>query len=100
MIALARSAVVFAVLGLLSVPAWAGQTWLLWVEAPVGSDQWSVASIPQPRFNAKDDCEKRARQFNETEQLLAKMERRIGEAQDQFTCLPDTVDPRPEGALR
>jgi hypothetical protein len=29
--------------------------WVLWVEAPVGSDQWSVASVPQARFTASKD---------------------------------------------
>jgi hypothetical protein len=26
--------------------------WVLWVESPAGSDQWSVATVPQARFTA------------------------------------------------
>jgi hypothetical protein len=91
---------VVLVLTLASMQTWAGQTWVLWVEAPTGSDQWSVVSIPQPRFKAKGECEKRAQQLNDTEQLLAKIERTTGDARDAFSCLPDIVDPRPERALR
>jgi hypothetical protein len=63
--------------------AWAAEAWVLWVEAPVGSDQWSIAGLREARFKAKEECE-----------------RMTGDARDVFTCLPDTVDPRPEGALR
>ena len=34
--------------------------WVLWVEAPTGSDQWSVASVPQSRFTAQEGCQRRA----------------------------------------
>jgi hypothetical protein len=88
------------VLTLASMPASAAETWILWVEAPLGSDQWSIVSIPQPRFKAKDECERRARYLNEMERLIARMERATGDSRDEFSCLPDTVDPRPEGALR
>lgn len=30
--------------------------WVLWVEAPAGSHQWSFASVPQSRFAAKGEC--------------------------------------------
>jgi hypothetical protein len=30
--------------------------WVLWVEAPAGSHQWSIASVPQSRFAAKGEC--------------------------------------------
>lgn len=93
-----RLSVVALVLTLAPMQAWA--EWVMWVEAPLGSDQWSIASIPQPRFKAKGECEKRAQQLNDTERLLAKIERMTGESRDVFSCLPDTVDPRPEGALR
>ena len=93
-----RLSVVALVLTLAPTQAWA--EWVMWVEAPLGSDQWSIASIPQPRFKAKGECEKRAQQLNDTERLLAKIERMTGESRDVFSCLPDTVDPRPEGALR
>jgi hypothetical protein len=69
--------------------------WVIWVEAPVGSDQWSIAPIAQPRFEAKGDCERRAEALNELERTIARMERATGEARDLYTCLPCTVDPRP-----
>ena len=69
--------------------------WVLWVEAPVGSDQWSVARIASPRFTARETCEDKARELNDLERSIATMQRSTGEARDQFSCLPDTVDPRP-----
>jgi hypothetical protein len=89
-----------AALLLWPVGAWAEPAWVLWVEAPLGSDEWSVARIPQARFAVKDECDRRAQRLNESELAIAKMERSGGESRDVFTCLPDTVDPRPEGALR
>jgi hypothetical protein len=88
-----------AVLGCTGM-AGGGATWVLWVEAPANSDQWSVAAIPQPRFETRDECDRRARNFNETVELVGRMEGTTGDARDVFSCLPDTVDPRPEGALR
>ena len=82
------------------IQAQPAQAWVLWVEAPAGSDQWSIASIPPSRFDARDECERRARHLNESERAIARMERATGESGDVFSCLPDTVDPRPEGALR
>ena len=73
--------------------------WVLWVESPAGSDQWSVATIPQPRFTARDECERQADALNTFERTIAKMERVSGDTTDVFSCLPCTVDPRPEGAL-
>ena len=69
--------------------------WVLWVEAPMGSDQWSVARIASPRFTAREACEDKARELNDLERSIATMQRSTGEARDQFSCLPDTVDPRP-----
>jgi hypothetical protein len=80
--------------------AWAVEAWVLWVEAPVGSDQWSIASVREARFKAKEECERSAQNLNGFEATMAKAERMTGDARDVFTCLPDTVDPRPEGALR
>jgi hypothetical protein len=69
--------------------------WVLWVEEPVGSDQWSVARVAEPRFASRDACEKKADELNDLERSIATMQRSIGDARDQFSCLPDTVDPRP-----
>jgi hypothetical protein len=96
-----RLSVVLIVLTLAPMhPALGGQAWVLWVEAPVGSDQWSIAGTSASTFTAKDECERHALKLNEFEATIAKMERMIGDSRDVFTCLPDAVDPRPEGALR
>lgn len=73
--------------------------WVLWVEAPTGSDQWSVASAPQSRFTAKDECQRRADDLNAFESTMHRMQGTSGEAHDAYSCQPCTVDPRPEGAL-
>jgi len=91
-----RLCLLLTALPLAAMQTGAGGPWVLWVEAPAGSDQWSLIS----RFPAKDDCERRAVRLNEAEQSVAKTERMTGESLDAFSCLPETVDPRPEGALR
>jgi len=73
--------------------------WVLWVEAPTSSDQWSVASVPQSRFTAKEDCQRRANDLNAFELTMHRMQGTSGEAHDAYSCQPCTVDPRPEGAL-
>ena len=83
-----------------TTPGVAQSAWVLWVEAPAGSDQWSIAHIPELRFETNEGCQRRAQDFNDLELSIAKMERTSAEAGDLFTCLPDTVDPRPERALR
>jgi hypothetical protein len=93
-----RVSIVVLVVTLAPTTAWA--EWVLWVEAPVGSDHWSVPGIAASRFIAKDECERQALKLNEFEATIAKMERMTGDSRDVFTCLPDTIDPRPEGALR
>jgi hypothetical protein len=86
---------------LLGVATWASADglWVLWVEAPAGSDQWSLAPVPETKFKAEADCQRHAQDLNEFELTRAKGERWGGEARDLFSCLPDTVDPRPEAAL-
>jgi hypothetical protein len=93
--------VLLALLCLLAIaaPAQAECVWLLWVEAPLGSDQWSVAGTPRSRFTEKEECERHAADLNAFELTVARMQRASGEARDAFTCFPCTVDPRPEGAL-
>jgi hypothetical protein len=73
--------------------------WVLWVEAPVGSDQWSVVRDPQSEFGAREECQRHADDLNALELTMAKGEFTAGAAHDIFTCFPCTVDPRPEGAL-
>jgi hypothetical protein len=87
----------------LSVPVVAGPAttcpWVLWVEAPMGSDQWSVASAPRTRFTARDDCQRLADDLNVFEGTMHLAEGASGVAHDAYSCQPCTVDPRPEGAL-
>ena len=73
--------------------------WVLWVEAPTGSDQWSIASVPQSRFTAKENCQRSADDLNAFELTMHKMQRTGSEVHDTYSCQPCTVDPRPEGAL-
>ena len=84
---------------LLPASAFADCAWVLWVEAPEGSDQWSVARIPQSRFGVRDECQRNADALNALELTMAKGEFAAGATHDVFTCFPCTVDPRPEGAL-
>jgi hypothetical protein len=90
---------VFSCLFILATSAAPECALVLWVESPAGSDQWSVARVPQPRFTARGDCERQADHLNTFERTVAKMERVSGDTDDVFSCLPCTVDPRPEGAL-
>jgi hypothetical protein len=78
----------------------ASAEWVLWVEAPAGSDHWSIASMSPSKFAAENECKRHALVLNEFEVTMAKAERMTGDSRDVFSCLPDTVDPRPEGALR
>jgi len=73
--------------------------WVLWVEAPMGSDQWSVVRIPQSQFGTREECQRHADDLNALEVTMAKGEFAAGAAHDVFTCFPCTVDPRPESAL-
>jgi hypothetical protein len=42
----------------------AGRVWPLWVKAPAGSDQWSLAPIAEPKFKTEEDCQRRAQDLN------------------------------------
>jgi hypothetical protein len=102
MIAAVYARVLLATLGLLALAAsaFADCAWVLWVEAPTGSDQWSVARVPQPRFTTQEDCQRRADDLNAFELTMHRGQGTSGEAHDAYSCQPCTVDPRPEGALR
>ena len=79
--------------------AFAECEWVLWVEGPVGSDQWSVASGPQSRFTASKECQRVAADLNANELTMVKGQGTSSDTRDEFSCLPCTVDPRPEAAL-
>lgn len=96
---IAAALLVALALMLLSTGASAECAWVLWVEAPVGSDQWSIASVPQTRFTVSKDCQRFADDLNVFELTMRKMHGASADARDEFSCLPCTVDPRPEGAL-
>jgi len=84
---------------MLTASALAECPWVLWVEAPMGSDQWSVVRIPQSDFRTREECQQHAADLNALEVTLTKGEFTTGATHDVFTCFPCTVDPRPEGAL-
>ena len=94
----------YAVLALATLLAFAAAAsaecaWVLWVEAPLGSDQWSVPKVPQSQFESREECQKQADDLNAFERTLRKMHGASGQASDAFSCFPCTVDPRPEAAL-
>ena len=94
--------IVLALVSLLALAtsAYAECAWVLWVETPTGSDQWSVASVPQSRFTARADCQRHADDLNAFEETMHRMHGAGGDARDAYRCQPCSVDPRPEGALR
>jgi hypothetical protein len=80
-----------------AAPTTAQGDWMLWVESPEGSDLWTRVRIGPPTFAAEEECHRRARELNVLEAAFAKSQ--DAQAHDVFACLPDSVDPRPEGAL-
>ena len=73
-------------------------TWVLWEERVVGDTrEWRIAGVNQP-FEGKPACERAATDQNDSEftRLLGSDEpaEKVLRALVNFTCLPDTVDPR------
>ena len=73
--------------------------WALWVEAPTGSAQWTIASGPQSRFGAKGDCQRHADDHNAFEATMHKMQGTSGETpHDAYSCQPCNSGHRPFGS--
>ena len=70
--------------------------WVLWVEAPTGSNQWSVATwVQPPQFGTREYCERAATVMNALKKVTDfRGQGRDSAADDAYSCLPDTVDPR------
>src|SRR5262245_42200152 len=66
--------------------------WKMWVEEPIGSDDW----ILQSKHTVQADCERYARELTALDGALHQS---TDAAHTRFSCLPGFVDPRPESAL-
>jgi hypothetical protein len=90
--------VLLAAFGIRLHPQGTTGTWVLWEQRAVGDTrEWRIAGVNQP-FQGKPACERAASDQNHSEftRLLAPDEPAVTilRALANFTCLPDTVDPR------
>lgn len=77
---------------LLSVTTASGEcAWVLWMESPSGSGQWTLANTVEIGFPDKAMCERRVREARDLQREAR--ETRPGPLAF-YACLPDTVDPR------
>ncbi len=102
MSAVIRRAALLAALSLLTsaVAAHAECAWILWMELPVGSAQWTLGKTPSAAFEKRADCERMAQGAAAVRAAMADEAAKRGEKVENafFVCLPDTVDPRaPKG---
>jgi hypothetical protein len=96
----ARRASLIVVLRLLTSVGTASAecAWVLWVEQPSGSNQWSLSTNMKFVFDTSKECEQSA---------AVALDARIREVEGQekawrlgldapkfFQCLPDAIDPR------
>ena len=84
--------VLLALLCLLALATSAAEcAWVLWVEEPVGSNRWSLAS--RTAFERKRECDEAQRALTGT-LIEASNRKSPAPIARPYTCLPDTVDPR------
>ena len=96
MIAAIYARVLIATLGLLAIgtSVSAECASVLWVEAPGGSGQWRVATwVQPPRFAVREHCEGARTAMNALKVIDFRTHGLDSEANDAYSCLPDTVDP-------
>jgi len=78
------------------------RAWVLWMESPVHSKQWSLRyPYDPPAFDTKKECDRAAQHAEATQAsgLTDATKRGLPlEARSWYVCLPDAVDPRgPKG---
>ena len=82
--------------------------WVLWMERPTHSNQWSL-SYSRSAYETKKECDQDAKNANDGEMRAFLEASKIENVQKYgvpqptglYTCLPDTVDPRgPKGGGR
>lgn len=99
------AALVFTLVLLAPHLAEAACAWVLWVESPMGSNQWKVSTSLKFVYEKRDECERHAQaaldaKIRRVEDEEKKFGRRLSET-EFWTCLPDTMDPRgPKGGPR
>jgi len=82
--------ILLALLCLLALATSAECAWVLWVEEPVGSNRWSLAS--RTAFERKRECDEVQRL---TEILIEASKRKLRAPTSQpYTSHPDTLGPR------
>jgi hypothetical protein len=81
-----------------AAPASAECAWVLWMESPVHSKQWSLRyPYDSPAFETKKECDRAAQHAEaiQTSGLTDATKRGLPlEPRSWYVCLPDTVDPR------
>ncbi len=102
---MAKIIIVALALGLL-LPAHIAEAacaWVLWMESPVHSKQWSLRyPYDRPAFETKKECDEAAERADAIQTSAAADAANRGtplEPRSWYVCLPDTIDPRgPKGS--
>ena len=85
-----------------ALSASAGRAWVLWMESPVHSKQWTLRyPYDPPAFETKRECDQAAQHAEALQTTAVDDATKRGlpvEPGSWYVCLPDTVDPRrPKG---